>query len=92
MRLRSINKYLAPEGSNVFSVENTDENEPQPAQWPAEAHRCPQDNVQNHIPLYQHWTKGFGWSTGFRLQTRSRAVVRSFESEHGEHVDQDIDS
>lgn len=50
-------RNLAPEGYNAFSVENTDENEPQPDRWPAEALRCLQDDFQNHIPLHQHWRK-----------------------------------
>ena len=48
--------------------------------------------MQNRIPLHQHWMKAFGWSTEVRLPPTSQAVLRSFESEHGEHVDQDIDS
>lgn len=83
---------LAPEDYIRFSDDKADEDEPQPEQWPAEARCYVQDNIQSHIPLHQHWTKGFGSSTGLRLQTRSRAAGRSFESDHSEHVNQGIDS
>lgn len=38
-------RYLAPGGYNASSVETTDENELQTAQWPAEAHHCLEDNI-----------------------------------------------